>query len=110
MAPAMSSSIQAFFPPAQRATTDAVGDGFTSEEVSAVLHPQINGPWVPETTYEEVEIGHVDAGPKCVTFKGRIANLYDQANSSKRPKAAKGFVRFVLKDDTGCITVRLLSS
>jgi len=110
MAPAigMSLSIQAFFPslPGPKPINHSIGDGFSEQEIDAVIHPKINGPWVPEATYTESEIGYIDTGPRCVTFKGRVANLFNQATPSKRPKAAKGCIKFILKDDTGCISVR----
>lgn len=108
MAPLTTSApIQAFFPPAKKdhLSSSEIGDGFTADELNSVISPQVNGPWSPATDYREVEIVYIDPGPRCITFKGRIANLYDQTSGSKKPKAAKGCVRFVVKDDTGCITV-----
>ncbi len=104
-------SIQSFFP--RTALQDSknhtgssaeFGDGFTAEEVDAVLHPLL-GPWTPTQVYEEIEIGCLIPGPQRVTFMGRIVNLYDQPTPSKKPQAARGCLKVILKDDTGAIVV-----
>ncbi|KAF2489649.1 hypothetical protein BU16DRAFT_575344 [Lophium mytilinum] len=112
-------SIQSFFqvksspnskehqPPSSSPSTTPLGDGFSTEEVDAVLHPTIDSAWTPTQDYEELEIGDLDAGPRCVTFIGRIVNLYDQATPSKAPKAAKGCIKLIVADDSGALTVRL---
>jgi hypothetical protein len=110
-------SIQSFFhaPPSENTTSsvDALstepGDGFTTDEVDAVLHPQINTSWTPAQDYEECDIASLVPGPHCVTFLGRIANFFDQATPSKKPKAAKGCMKLVVKDDTAALTVSSLS-
>src|ERR1700761_6765408 len=107
-------SIDCFFPPvASTASALAVpsllpneGDGFTAEEVDAVLNPKINTLWSPERDYEEKDIGYLDAGPHCIQVRGRIVNFSDQARTVKRPKAAKGCVKMVIKDNTGALVVR----
>ncbi|KAJ9665735.1 hypothetical protein H2201_004220 [Coniosporium apollinis] len=83
------------------------GDGFTEAEVDAVLHPPANQTWSPPNEYEKVDIAALIPGPKCVTFVGRVANFYDQSTPSKKPRAAKGCVKIIVKDDTGALTVRL---
>ena len=85
------------------------GDGFTAAEVDAVLHPSIDNSWTPTQDYEERDIGALDSGPKCVTFMGRIVNFYDQATPSKKPRAARGCIKLILADDTGALTVSLIS-
>jgi hypothetical protein len=72
-----------------------------------VLHPTLDTSWIPTQNYEELEIGDLDAGPRCVTFIGRIVNLYDQATPSKAPKAAKGCIKLIVADGSGALTVRL---
>jgi hypothetical protein len=86
------------------------GDGFTTDEVDAVLHPSIDNSWTPTQDYKESDIGTLDAGPKCVTFMGRIVNFYDQATPSKRPRAAQGYIKLIVADDTGALTVSLKRS
>jgi len=39
---------------------------------------------------------------------GRIVNFYDQTTTSKMPKAAKGCLKMIMKDDTGALTVSLI--
>lgn len=105
-------SIQSFFPPSKPqvlSKTSPTSDGFTSDEVDAVLHPTIDANWLPDTEYEECEINELVPGPGCVMFKGRIANFYDQAMQSKKPRAAKGCVKLMVKDGGGCITVSTVS-
>lgn len=82
-------------------------DGFTEAEVDAFLHPPANQTWSPPNEYEEIDIAALIPGPKCVTFVGRAANFYDQGTPSKKPRAAKGCVKIIVKDDTGALTVRL---
>jgi hypothetical protein len=109
-----SPSIQSFFQATKptvdpnssfKASNSRPGDGFTSEEVDAVLHPDIDGSWLPNRDYEEVQIAEIYPGPRCITFQGRIANFYDQSTSSNKPKAAKGCLKIIVKDDSGAITV-----
>lgn len=117
--PPQSLSIQSFFSssPSKQSTssnssgkkatssaTQPVGDGFTAEEINAVLHPP-STKWTATQDYEETDIGNVVAGPKCITFMGRIVNLYNQSTPSKRPVAAQGCVKMIVADDTGAITV-----
>jgi hypothetical protein len=108
-------SIQSFFSATKpnisvpkRATSDACpssGDGFTDAEVQAVLQPTIDKNWLPDQEYEELDIAALTPGPGCVTFQGRVANFFNQATPSKKPRAAKGCVKIIVKDDTGAITV-----
>ncbi|KAF2259306.1 hypothetical protein CC78DRAFT_74412 [Lojkania enalia] len=82
------------------------GDGFTPDEIEAVLHPP-SVQWIPTQDYEEADIGALAAGPKFVTFMGRVVNFYDMAQPSKRPLAAQGYQKVVVADDTGVLTVKL---
>ena len=83
-----------------------IGDGFSTEEIDRVLHPQPNTDWQPAKHYEEVDIGDIDSGPGCIMIQGRIANILHQPNVNKKPKAAKGCIKVIVKDDTGAISVR----
>jgi hypothetical protein len=83
-----------------------VGDSFTDAEVEAVLHPVVDEAWIPAQNYEESKVADLVPGPKRVHFQGRVANFYDQNTPSKRPRAAKGCVKIIVKDDTGALTVR----
>lgn len=71
---------------------------------SPVLSPS---KWKPEVHYTEVDIGSLLPGPSCITFMGRIVNFYDQTTTSKMPKAAKGCLKMIAKDDTGALTVKI---
>lgn len=99
-----SSSIQNYFS-SSSPTKSTPGDGFTSDEL------QISSPtpaiWVPILDYEESDIASLEPGPCHLTLMGRIVNLYDSPKPSKRPKSAQGFVKLMISDDTGCMTVRL---
>jgi hypothetical protein len=109
-------SIDVFFPPTS-STPSAVpntspsrdGDGFTRDEINAVVNPEVDKTWRPERDYEEFEIGMLNAGPHCVCIQGRVVNLHDQMASVKKPKAAKGCIKMIVKDDTGAFTVCSIS-
>ena len=114
MAPQVA-SIQSFFQPevqcAQKASKPAVphqitdtGDGFTSSEIEAALHPALH-PWQPRTTYNETDIGDLVAGPGCVALMGRIVNFDTVTRPSKSPQAAQGCFKLTVKDDTGAFIV-----
>jgi hypothetical protein len=61
--------------------------------------------WKPKQTYETLLIGELEPGPKRVTFLARIVNIYDQPTAGRSPRAAKGCLKILAKDDTGCILV-----
>jgi hypothetical protein len=82
------------------------GDGFTADEIDAVLHPP-SAQWTPTQEYEEAAIGSLEPCPKFVTFMGHIVNFYDMVKPSKRPMAAKGCLKLIVADDTGALTVRI---
>lgn len=106
-------SIQSFFTPQSSSSPTKPassfckrpGDGFTAEEIDAALRPAPSDSWDPPTEYEDCDIASLYAGPKCVTFMGRIVNFFDMSSPSKAPKAAKGCVKMIVKDNTCAITV-----
>ena len=109
-------SIQSFFQPEVSTAQVQVptppseaGDGFTSEEITSVLEPTLHE-WHPRNAYEDTEIGALVPGPGCVTLTGRIVNLYDQQVLGEAPKAARGCLRLLVKDDTGVVSVRIPST
>lgn len=55
--------------------------------------------------YAECDIRDLYPGPQAVTFMGRIANIFDVANTPKTPRSAKGCVKLCVKDNSGAITV-----
>ncbi|KAF3032828.1 hypothetical protein E8E12_004576 [Didymella heteroderae] len=85
-------------------------DGFTADEVQSILQPSdenaINA-WTPTKDYEEAALGSLEPGPCHLHLQGRIVNFYDIAKPSKRHKAAQGYIKVMLADDTGVLTVRL---
>jgi hypothetical protein len=104
-------SIQSFFTSsspskASSLPTTEPGDGFTTEEVDAVLHPS-SVQWTLTQDYEEVDIKALEPGPKYVTFMGRIVNLYNMPKSSKSELAARGLLKLTVADDTGILSIRL---
>ena len=113
MSKSTNASIQAFLPPTpstsstKDAPSSSFGDGFTTEEVQEALRPTPLKPWQPPGDYTEVDIRDLYPGPQAVTFMGRVANIYDVANSPKSPRSAKGCVKLTVKDDGGAITVRV---
>lgn len=82
------------------------GDGFTEEEIDAVLHPKLDV-WIPAGEYPEIDIACLDLGPGHVCIQGRIVNFYHQSNfiGARRPRAAQGCIKLLVKDDTGALTV-----
>jgi len=89
----------------QPSTMSNSGDDFTITEVDTVLHPSINEFWTPTEDYTEMDIANLAPGPRRITFQGRIANLYDQRTPSKKPQAATGCMKCIVKDDSGAVTV-----
>ncbi|KAK5115362.1 hypothetical protein LTR62_001562 [Meristemomyces frigidus] len=111
-------SLQVLFPPTPNSSPvkhklstnsldSVVGDGFTTEEITAALQPKPIEPWHPSIDYEESDICDLSPGPKAVTFMGRVCNIFDVANTPKTPRSAKGCVKLCIKDDTAAITLRL---
>ncbi|KAF3053925.1 hypothetical protein E8E11_011878 [Didymella keratinophila] len=101
-----SSSIQSYF----TSSSTKNSDGFTADEVQSVLQPcgasAVNA-WTPTTGYEESDLGSLEPGPRHLHLQGRIVNFYGIAKPSKRHKAAQGYIKIMLADDTGVLTVRL---
>ncbi|KAI9695113.1 MAG: hypothetical protein M1820_008881 [Bogoriella megaspora] len=108
-------SIQSFYepssdppsPPKRSSPPPPPGDGFHDEDIESVLHPKADETWAPAVDYKESNIESLAAGPGCVTFQGRIVNLYDQPTPSKKPRAARGCLKIIVVDGTGSVTVRL---
>ncbi|KAL8995962.1 MAG: hypothetical protein Q9169_004409 [Polycauliona sp. 2 TL-2023] len=112
MAP-QSPSIQSFFQPEMPNTQPAVtnndedGNGFTTTEVKAFLYSTPHA-WKPRFQYEDVHIGNLVPGSRCVHLVARVVSLYDQPSStSKLPYAAKRCLNVMVRDDSGMIKVKL---
>lgn len=80
---------------------DLTDDDFTSSERTASILTQQG-----EQDYEDLSIGDLLPGPRRVSFSGRVVNLYDQNVESKMPKAAKGCLKVLVKDDRAVVLVR----
>lgn len=93
---------------ASKTPSTTIGDGFTPEEVDAALNPNIDASWRPEVEYVEADIASLDPGPRCVVIHGRIVNFHNQPTTVRKPKAAKGCFKLIVKDNTGalCVTPR----
>ncbi|KAF2681655.1 hypothetical protein K458DRAFT_77332 [Lentithecium fluviatile CBS 122367] len=96
-------SIQSFFS-SSSPSKSSPGDGFTPDEMTL---PASASTWTPTLDYEESSIGSLEPGPRNLTLMGRIVNFYEVPKPSKRPSAAQGYVKIMLADDTGSMTVRL---
>ncbi|PVI01460.1 hypothetical protein DM02DRAFT_705128 [Periconia macrospinosa] len=79
-------------------------DGLPTSE-QALLTQSMD--WQPSLDYQEVSIASLQPGPQYITLMGRIVNFYDAPKPSKRPKTAQGYVKIMVADDTGAMTVRL---
>ncbi|MCJ1286437.1 hypothetical protein MMC26_005782 [Xylographa opegraphella] len=108
-------SIQSFFEkeiPAKKGRTRGsdrqidTNDGFSEDEVQRTLHPTLHR-WNPRNEYEDSEISSLVPGPGCRALQGRVVNFYQQQTPSKKPQAARGCLKVVVKDDTGTLMVRL---
>ncbi|KAF2825825.1 hypothetical protein CC86DRAFT_467442 [Ophiobolus disseminans] len=100
-----SSSIQSFF-----TSPTKNSDGFTAEEVQSALRPVgISGAtqWTPTLEYDEVDLGDLEPGPRNLTLMGRVVNFYNVTKPSKQHRAAQGYLKVQLADNTGVLTVRL---
>ncbi|KAF2627398.1 hypothetical protein BU25DRAFT_342003 [Macroventuria anomochaeta] len=101
-----SSSIQSYF----TSSPTKNSDGFTADEVQSVVQPaggSAVNTWTPTLDYEEADMGSLEPGPRNLMLIGRVVNFYDVAKPSKRHKAAQGYIKIMLADDTGVLTVRL---
>lgn len=92
--------------PSSKPASDApLGDGFTAEEVQEALRPRSLEAWHPAEEYADCEIRDLYAGPRAVSFMGRVANIFDSANTPKTPRSAKGCIKLCVKDGGSAITV-----
>ena len=92
--------------PAAHHQPSDTGDGFTSSEIEAALHPSLNK-WQPRTTYNDTDIRDLVAGPGCVALRGRVVNLHHIAAPNNMPRTAKGCLKLTVKDDTGAFAVSI---
>lgn len=112
MAPPQSPSIQSFFQPETPSTQPAVAaqdeddNGFTTTEVKAFLYSTPHA-WKPRIQYDDIPIGRLAPGSRCVHLVARVVNFYDQPTStSNLPHPARRCLSVLVRDDTGMIKVR----
>ncbi|GAB7350408.1 hypothetical protein MBLNU459_g1024t1 [Dothideomycetes sp. NU459] len=104
-------SIQSFFPrqasPHSTAKGSQSGDGFSMEEINAVIRPVVPESWTPNGGYDDCQIASLIPGQRPVKFMGRIVSLVSSHGSVKVSGAAKGHIKIIVKDDSGALTVKL---
>lgn len=83
---------------------EPIGDGFTFSERSKELILSQDD-WQPQQPYDHVTIGQLSPGPRRVNFTARVINLYDRPVQSKLPKAAKGCLKVLVRDDEATLLV-----
>ncbi|KAF2011537.1 hypothetical protein BU24DRAFT_486258 [Aaosphaeria arxii CBS 175.79] len=104
--PLSTPSIQSYY--SSSPSKSAAGDGFTAEEIAnAINQAPPSAQWTPTEDYIDFDIGQLQPGPRFVTFMGRVVNIYDSVRNSKNQRAAKGCLKILVGDDTGCILVGL---
>ncbi|CCF45050.1 hypothetical protein CH063_03496 [Colletotrichum higginsianum] len=89
---------------AMKSSTNDVA--FTQAEVEAGHNP-LKRPWNPTEVYEKVCIGHIQPGPTCIRFTGRIVN-YAAAFLGTKNTYSRPAHQLVVADGTGAIGVRLI--
>lgn len=103
-------SVQTFYKkdpkvnPEEYTTPFLPGDGFTDVELEMALDP-LKREFNPSCEYERCKIGSLIAGPRLVTFIGKVVNVSTYMSHSKSPSAAAGWHHVIVKDDTGAIHV-----
>ena len=85
-----------------------LGDGFTSQEANTFISSEYSRNWSPKCEYPPTDIDAVMPGPGCVMINGRVVNVIKRPWTSSQSSGirASGYVKMVLRDDTGIIVVR----
>ena len=63
--------------------------------------------WKARAEYKHTSIDDLQPGPGCISITGRITHLHEMPSGKGAPKAAKGFFKLCVRDETAAITVRL---
>ncbi|KAI1764477.1 hypothetical protein GGR53DRAFT_320492 [Hypoxylon sp. FL1150] len=74
-----------------------LGDGFTSSEIEAAIHP-LSQSWEPPRHYESCPISFLEAGPRNYQIQGRILNFTTVEDSH---------LFLVVSDGSGAIAVKI---
>ncbi|KAK3988309.1 hypothetical protein QBC44DRAFT_382419 [Cladorrhinum sp. PSN332] len=85
------------------------GDAFTQAELDAARRP-VTQQWVPLGVYKKVTIDALQQGPGKVRFTGRIVNFSSAANVAGRSTLPQNYHNLVVKDNTGVVAIKLLST
>ncbi|KAK4645496.1 hypothetical protein QC761_201950 [Podospora bellae-mahoneyi] len=110
------SSIQSFYhkdstPSRSCKPHNPENEAFTQAEIEAARRP-LTQSWRPKGVYEEVTIAELQPGPAKVRFKARIVNFSAATHGRGRGRSAlpENFHTLIVKDDTGVVLLKLLSS
>ena len=60
---------------------------------------------VPHQEYEEAQLCTLAPGPRRIKISARVVNIHDQPVTSKSPKAAKGCLKILVKDNNAALLV-----
>ncbi|KAK0659734.1 hypothetical protein QBC41DRAFT_384230 [Cercophora samala] len=105
------SSIQSFYhkESASSGPSNPENQAFTPAEIEAARRP-LTQSWRPNGIYEEVTIAELQPGRGKVQFKARIVNFSAASHGRGRSALSGDFHMLIVKDDTGVIALKLLSS
>ncbi|KAK4225344.1 hypothetical protein QBC38DRAFT_531060 [Podospora fimiseda] len=84
-------------------------DGFTQAELDSARRPATQQ-WVPQGVYNRVTIDALQPGPRKVRFTGRIVNFTSAVNVAARSTLPQNYHTLVVKDNTGVVAIKLLST
>ena len=62
-------------------------------------------PYHMSPLYQEVGINELAPGPRKASLTGRVVNMFDQNIESKMPKAAKRYLKLLVRDALSMIVV-----
>ncbi|KAK4168831.1 hypothetical protein QBC43DRAFT_356369 [Cladorrhinum sp. PSN259] len=115
-----SSTIQSFYqkgfptpiqphPPQPVSEAHPEGDAFTQAELDAARRPATQQ-WVPQGVYKKLTIDALQPGPGKVRLTGRIVNFSSAVNVPGRSTLPQNYHTLVVKDNTGVVAIKLLST
>ncbi|KAK4177849.1 hypothetical protein QBC36DRAFT_370512 [Triangularia setosa] len=84
-------------------------EAFTPAEIEVTRRP-LTQTWRPNGVYQEVTIAELQVGRGKVRFKARIVNFSTATHGRGRSALPENFHMLIVKDDTGVVALKLLSS
>ena len=83
------------------------GDGFSAVELVSTSLPSALPTWYPKGEYTHTEIDAVTTGPGSVKIMGRVIRLDKKPWTATQTSGlrASGYIKMVLRDDSGTIAV-----